>query len=77
MLPEPDRSKVRIGIRWHTDAVDEYILARPLPPGSPKRSPTPAVQLVARLGPVTDTRKLAQQLNAAGLTTGHGRPSSR
>jgi hypothetical protein len=74
MLPEPDRSKVRIGIRWHTGAVDEHLLARPLPPGPAKRSPTPAVQLVARLGPVTDTRKLAEQLNAAGLTTGHGRP---
>ena len=74
MLPEPDRSKVRIGIRWHTGAVDKHILARPLPPGPAKRSPTPAVQLIARLGPVTDTRKLAEQLNAAGLTTGHGRP---
>jgi hypothetical protein len=74
MLPEPDRSKVRIGIRWHTGAVDERLLARPLPPGPAKRSPTSAVQLVARLGPVTDTRKLAEQLNAAGLTTGHGRP---
>ncbi len=74
MLPEPDRSKVRIGIRWHTGAVDEHLLARPLPPGPAKRSPASAVQLVARLGPVTDTRKLAEQLNAAGLTTGHGRP---
>lgn len=28
MLPEPDRSKVRIGIRWHTGAVDELSAGR-------------------------------------------------
>jgi hypothetical protein len=74
MLPEPDRSKVRIGIRWHTGAVDELITDRPLPPGPARRSPSPAVDMVRRLGPTTDTRDLAGRLNAAGLTTGHGKP---
>lgn len=74
VLPEPDRGKVRIGIRWHTGAVDELSVARPLPPGPAKRSPSPAVELIRRLGPTTDTDQLAEQLNAAGLTTGHGRP---
>jgi hypothetical protein len=46
---------------------------RPLPPGPAKRSPSPAVELVRRLGPTTDTRDMADKLNAAGLTTGHGR----
>jgi hypothetical protein len=73
MLPEPDRSKARIGIRWHTGAVDELITDRPLPPGR-RRSPSPAVDMVRRLGPTTDTRDLAGRLNAAGLTTGHGKP---
>jgi excisionase family DNA binding protein len=74
MLPEPDRSKVRIGIRWHTGAVDELITDRPLPPGPARRSPSPAVDMVRRLGPTTGTRDLAGRLNAAGLTTGHGKP---
>ena len=30
--------------------------------------------MVTRLGPTTDTGELAGMLNAAGLTTGHGRP---
>ena len=46
MLPEPDRSKVRIGIRWHTGAVDELTADRPLPPGPARRSPSPAVEMV-------------------------------
>jgi DNA invertase Pin-like site-specific DNA recombinase len=74
LLPEPDRSKVRIGIRWHTGATDELIAARAIHPGTAKRSPSPAVEMVARLGPATPTAELAGQLNAAGLTTGHGRP---
>ena len=38
------------------------------------RSPSPAVDMVTRLGPTTDTHELAGMLNAAGMTTGHGRP---
>ena len=30
--------------------------------------------MVTRLGPTTDTHELAGLLNAAGMTTGHGRP---
>jgi DNA invertase Pin-like site-specific DNA recombinase len=74
LLPEPDQAKVRIGVRWHTGATDELTVKRPLPPGPAKRSPSPAVEMVRRLGPVTRTDDLAGQLNAAGLTTGHGRP---
>jgi hypothetical protein len=54
MLPEPEHTKVRIGIRWHTGATDELSLDRPLPPGPAKRSPSAAVDLVRRLGPSTD-----------------------
>jgi hypothetical protein len=73
LLPEADPGSARIGIRWHTGATDELHLTRPLPPGPAKRSPSPAVELVRQLGPSTDTRDLADKLNAAGLTTGHGR----
>jgi DNA invertase Pin-like site-specific DNA recombinase len=74
LLPEPDQGKVRIGIRWHTGATDELTAARPLPPGPAKRSPPAAVEMVRQLGPGTPAAELAEQLNAAGLTTGHGRP---
>ena len=74
LLPETDPAKARIGIRWHTGASDELLTTRPLPPGPAKRSPSPAVELIRQLGPTTDTREMADKLNAAGLTTGHGRP---
>jgi DNA invertase Pin-like site-specific DNA recombinase len=74
LLPETDRSTVRIGIRWHTGATDELRAARAIHPGTVRRSPSPAVEMVTRLGPGTPTAELAAHLNAAGLTTGHGRP---
>ena len=74
LLPEPGQAKVRIGIRWHTGATDELRVARAVHPGTAKRSPSPAVEMIRRLGPVTPAAELAGQLNAAGLTTGHGRP---
>jgi DNA invertase Pin-like site-specific DNA recombinase len=74
LLPEPDQAKVRIGIRWHTGATDELRMARAIHPGTARRSPSPAVEMVRRLGPATPTAELAEQLNAAGLVTGNGRP---
>jgi DNA invertase Pin-like site-specific DNA recombinase len=74
LLPETNRSTVRIGIRWHTGSCDELAADRPLPPGPAKRSPSPAIELIRQLGPTTDTQDMADKLNAAGLTTGHGQP---
>jgi len=74
LLPEPDQARVRIGIRWHTGATDELSMARAIHPGTARRSPSPAVEMVRRLGPGTPTAELAERLNAAGLTTGNGRP---
>jgi excisionase family DNA binding protein len=74
LLPEPDQAKVRIGIRWHTGATDELRVTRAVHPGTARRSPSPAVAMVRRLGPATPGAELAAQLNAAGLTTGNGRP---
>src|SRR6266540_4055943 len=74
VLPEPDQAKVRIGIRWHTGATDELRVTRAVHPGTARRSPSPAVEMIRRLGPVTPAAELAAQLNAAGLATGNGRP---
>ena len=74
LLPEQRPDQVRIGIRWHTGATDELTAARPIHPGTAKRSPDAAVELITRLGPSTSNNDLIRQLDAAGLTTGHGRP---
>jgi excisionase family DNA binding protein len=74
LLPEPDQHKARIGIRWQTGATDEIAVARVAHTGTAKRSPSPAVAMVIELGPTTPTAELADQLNAAGLTTGTGAP---
>jgi excisionase family DNA binding protein len=74
LLPEPDHGKVRIGIRWHTGATDELVADRPVHPGTAKRSPAAAVELVRRLGPATSNDELVRQLNSTGHLTGHGRP---
>lgn len=74
VLPEPDHGHARIGIRWHTGASDELRVPRCVHRGAAVRSSAPAVEMVTRLGPTTDTHELAGMLNAAGITTGHGRP---
>ena len=74
VLPEPDRGKARIGIRWHTGATDELTIGRPVHPGTARRSPAAAIELVQRLGPATSNDELVTRLNAAGHRTGHGRP---
>jgi excisionase family DNA binding protein len=65
---------VWIGIRWHTGATDELRVGRPAHRGTARRSPSPAVEMVRQLGPVTPAAELAGLLNAAGLTTANGRP---
>ena len=57
LLPEPDPAKVRIGIRWHTGATDELAAARAIHPGTARRSPSPAVEMVRQLGPATPARR--------------------
>jgi excisionase family DNA binding protein len=74
MLPEQRPDQVRIGIRWHTGATDEVTAARAVHPGTAKRSPAAAIEMVRRLGPATSNDELAAQLNAAGLHTGRGHP---
>ena len=74
LLPETHHDQVRIGIRWHAGAADEVTAARPLLPGPAKRTPTPAVEVIKRLGPTMRNHDLVDHLNAAGLRTGHGRP---
>jgi DNA invertase Pin-like site-specific DNA recombinase len=73
VLPEPDRGKCRVGIRWHSGAADEIVIARPAAAAG-RRTPPGAVDLITRLGPTTSNDDLVAELAAAGLTTGVGRP---
>src|SRR6266545_5288562 len=70
LLPEPDSDTMRIGVRWQTGASDELSVARP----GPGRTPAAALELVRRHGATHTSAKLADMLNAAGLTTGKGKP---
>ncbi len=74
MLPEANRAKARIGIRWHTGAADEIVIDRPGPTGIPAPTPTPATGLIRELGPVTSNTDLVTLLAQRGYRTGAGRP---
>jgi hypothetical protein len=74
LLPEANRGRARIGIRWHTGAADEIVIDRPRPTGVPAPTPTPATQLIRELGPVTSNADLVAILTQRGYLTGAGRP---
>lgn len=77
LLPEPDRTKVRVGIRWHSGAADELTLTRPRAAVERRRTDPAAVALARQLGPTMTNTELAYALNAAGHTTGTGKTFDR
>ncbi|MGI8807348.1 MAG: helix-turn-helix domain-containing protein, partial [Acidimicrobiales bacterium] len=74
LLPEPDLAKARIGIRWHTGAVEEVTVARRHSIVESHRTDPAAVELVRRLGHTHTNVDLAALLNDEGYLTGAGRP---
>jgi len=74
LLPETDKGTARIGISWHTGAAEEITTARHVHPGTAKKTPTAAAELICRIGPSTSNPDLVAALNAAGHRTGTGRP---
>ncbi|WP_322769505.1 recombinase family protein [Frankia sp. Cr1] len=74
LLPEADRGRVRIGIRWHTGTTDELNLRRAQHPGTARRTPSPATTMIRELGPTTSNDDLVALLAEHGHTTGDGRP---
>ncbi len=73
-MPEADQAKARIGIRWHAGTADQLIIDRPRPSGIPAPTPSPAVELIRRLGPSTGNDELVAILARHGYVTGTGRP---
>ena len=76
LLPEADFSKARVGIRWHTGATDEVVVARSQNVTQYRRTDRGAIELARRLADL-DNVDIARRLNAAGYTTGAGRPFDR
>jgi DNA invertase Pin-like site-specific DNA recombinase len=70
VLPDPDSTTCRIGIRWHTGATDEITLDR----AGPGRTPQAALDRIRAHGATKTSTVLAAELNAAGLRTGKGHP---
>jgi DNA invertase Pin-like site-specific DNA recombinase len=66
-------AQVRIGIRWRSGAAEEVIVRRPVPAPVARRTSATAIDFVKRHGACRDQETVAA-LNAAGLTTGTGRP---
>ena len=73
LLPEADFAKARIGIRWHTGATDEIVVARRLRVTEFRRTDPAAIELARSLANLSN-HDLAERLNGAGHTTGAGRP---
>ena len=73
LMPEPDLTKARIGIRWHTCATDELIVARRMRVNQWRRTDPAAIDM-ARQHAHLSNRDIAEQLNTAGHRTGAGRP---
>ncbi len=72
LLPEPDFAKARIGIRWHTGATDELVVARRQDVTQYRRTDPAAIDVARSLSHLAN-REIAERLNAAGCVTGAGR----
>ena len=76
LLAEPDMSKARIGIRWHTGATDELVVARRMKVRQWRHTDPAAVEMVRSLAHLSN-REIAERLDQAGHATGAGRPFRR
>ncbi len=74
LTSDPHGPELRVGIRWRSGAAEEHTIGRPKRPAEARRTPTAAVELIARLGPERTDEQLAAELQAAGLRTGSGLP---
>ncbi|HVQ97695.1 MAG TPA: recombinase family protein, partial [Mycobacterium sp.] len=68
LLPTPDKTSCRIGVRWQTGATDELTVGR----RGPGRTPPDALAIIRDQGATATSAALAEQLNTAGMRTGKG-----
>ncbi len=72
LLAEPDLGKARIGVRWHTGATDEIVVARFQKVKQWGHTGPAAVEMVRSLAHLSN-REIAERLDKAGHRTGAGR----
>ncbi len=70
VLPEPDRQKISIGIRWHTGATERITRSRPTAP----RTPATTMAIIRDLAPTHTNSQIAETLNTAGHRSAHDQP---
>jgi DNA invertase Pin-like site-specific DNA recombinase len=73
LIPDATRSKLRIGIRWHSGSTEELVVQRMSRLTEWRRTAPEAIELARLLGPEMDNAALAAALDAAGHRTGAGR----
>jgi DNA invertase Pin-like site-specific DNA recombinase len=73
LIPDAGRSKLRIGIRWHSGSTEELVVQRMSRLTEWRRTAPEAIELARLLGPEMDNAALAATLDAAGHRTGAGR----
>ncbi|MGH9188693.1 MAG: recombinase family protein [Acidimicrobiales bacterium] len=73
LIPDADRSKLRVGIHWHSGSTEELVVQRMSRLTEWRRTAPEAIELARLLGPEMDNTTLAAELNAAGHRTGAGR----
>ena len=66
--------KSACGIRWRSGAAEEHTIERPKTRAEATHTPSQAVEFVRQLAAQHTNAQIAEQLNAVGLRTGHGRP---
>jgi hypothetical protein len=74
LIPDPDTTKLRIGVRWHAGSTEELIVQRPRRIYENRRTATDVLELARQLAPDMDNATLAAALNTAGHHTATGRP---
>ena len=74
LTSDPHQPEVRVGIRWQSGAVEQHTIQRPKTHAEVTRTPPHAVERIRQLAAQNTNAQIAEQLNAAGLRTGTGRP---
>ena len=74
LVPDVDRSKLRIGVHWRSGATEELVVQRMSRINEVRRTAPEAIDFARRTGPDLDNHELAAALTSAGYQTGAGRP---
>src|SRR5665647_1403877 len=74
LRPGGTARELRVGLRWNSGAAHEVVVQRMRPVTQWRRAAPAAVALARQVGPSLTNPELAAALNAAGHTTGTGKP---